>query len=147
MDQIHNPTMHQPHIPQCTGPVSHNAPFCDRNVHIFVKTGVYLSNALWDLWDWFIGMAKDEILVQLILSYDIAPYIMLKSRRKKDDFRTTLYSDLPHLPTLMPLFCTDIYGIYLLDWSLCDKWKTIYVRKSFLPDINRYKIWWYLYLI
>ena len=55
-------------IQQCTNPISHNASFCNRNVHIcahfcykmvhcgiFVKSIVgYLSKALWDLWDGFI---------------------------------------------------------------------------------------------
>ena len=46
-----------PQIPQCTSPISHIAPFCNRNVHISVaKLYIvrYLSNALWDLWDWSI---------------------------------------------------------------------------------------------
>ena len=41
-------------IPQCTSPILHNAPFCNRNVHISVTKWCivgYLSNALWDLWD------------------------------------------------------------------------------------------------
>ena len=45
IDQIHNHTMHQAHIPQCTSPISHNAPFCNRNVcpHLLQ------SGALWDI--------------------------------------------------------------------------------------------------
>ena len=56
INQIYNHTMHQSNAPHCTSPVSHNAPFCYRNVHIcahfFTKRCVveYLSNALWDLW-------------------------------------------------------------------------------------------------
>ena len=44
--------------PQCTSLISHNAPFCNRNMHISVAKWCavgYLSNALWaDLWDWSI---------------------------------------------------------------------------------------------
>ena len=47
-------------IPQCTSPISHNAPFYNRNVHIcahfcykIIHSG--LSDALWDLWDWSIA--------------------------------------------------------------------------------------------
>ena len=39
-------------MPQCTNPISHNAPFCNRNVHISVTKWYivqYLSNTLWDL--------------------------------------------------------------------------------------------------
>ena len=43
-----NPTMHQSHIPQCASPISHNAPFCNRNVHIYVTK--------WCIsWDWSIA--------------------------------------------------------------------------------------------
>ena len=49
-------------IPQCTGPTSINAPFCDRNVCTFLITKCcivgYLSNALWDLWDESIGSSS-----------------------------------------------------------------------------------------
>ena len=52
-------------IAQCTNPISHNAPFCNRNVHIcahfyykMMHCGIfvwcimgYLSDASWDLWD------------------------------------------------------------------------------------------------
>ena len=41
-------------IPQCTRSISHNAPFCNRNVHISVTRWCsvgYSSNALWDSWD------------------------------------------------------------------------------------------------
>ena len=41
IDQIYNQTMHQFHIPQCTSPISHNVPFCNRNVlkcaHFYYK--------------------------------------------------------------------------------------------------------------
>ena len=35
-DLIHNPTMHQTHTPQCTRPPSHNVPFCNRYVHMYI---------------------------------------------------------------------------------------------------------------
>ena len=40
-------------IPQCTGPISHNAPFCYKNVHVYTTGCIagHLSGALWDLWD------------------------------------------------------------------------------------------------
>ena len=48
-------------IPQWTSPISYNALFRNRNLHIYVHISVtewwivgYLSNALWDLWDGFI---------------------------------------------------------------------------------------------
>ena len=34
-------------IPQCTSPISHNAPFCNRNVH--VCTFLLQNDALWDI--------------------------------------------------------------------------------------------------
>ena len=40
-------------IPQCTSPISHSAPICNRNVHISVTKWCivgYLAIALWDLW-------------------------------------------------------------------------------------------------
>ena len=44
--------------PQCTSLIFHNAPYCNRNMHISVAKWCvvgYLSNALWaDLWDWSI---------------------------------------------------------------------------------------------
>ena len=48
-------------IPWCTSLVSHNAPFCNRNVHLSVTKWCiigYLSSALWDLWDGSIGWQK-----------------------------------------------------------------------------------------
>ena len=46
------------HIPQWTSPISQDAPFCNKNVHVcayscykILHCGIYLSNALWDLWD------------------------------------------------------------------------------------------------
>ena len=54
-------------IPQCTSPISHNAPLC--NIYTCVHISVikwcivgYLSDALWDLWGGFIGQSP---LVQL----------------------------------------------------------------------------------
>ena len=41
-------------IAPCTSPISHNAPFCNRNVHISVTKWCIvgsLADALWDLWD------------------------------------------------------------------------------------------------
>ena len=44
-----------PQIPQCTSPISHNAPFCNRNVHMrahFCNKMMHawdICNALWDL--------------------------------------------------------------------------------------------------
>ena len=41
-------------ILQCICPISHNAPFCNRNVHTSVTKWCivgYFCNALWDLWD------------------------------------------------------------------------------------------------
>ena len=41
-------------IPQCISPISHNAPFCNRNVHISVTKWCivgYLFHTLWDLRD------------------------------------------------------------------------------------------------
>ena len=35
--------------PQCIGPISHNAPFCNRNVLQMVHCGVF--DALWVVWD------------------------------------------------------------------------------------------------
>ena len=32
--QFANPTKHRSHIPQCTSPLSHNAQFCNNNVHM-----------------------------------------------------------------------------------------------------------------
>ena len=49
-------------IPQCIGAVSHNAPFCNRNVHISVTKWCivgYLFDALWDLWDGSIRLPCD----------------------------------------------------------------------------------------
>ena len=48
-DQIDNPTMHQYHTPQCTCPISHDAPFYNRNVHMFVHLSKK-NNALWDIY-------------------------------------------------------------------------------------------------
>ena len=45
-------------IPQCVSPISHNAPVCNRNVHIPVTkwcTVGYFYNALWDMWVGSIG--------------------------------------------------------------------------------------------
>ena len=41
-------------IPQCTSPVSHNVPFCNRNVHVHISVTKwcivgYVSNALWEM--------------------------------------------------------------------------------------------------
>ena len=50
--------MHQSHIPQYINPISHNTPFCNRNVHISVTKWCIvgcLSDALWDLLDGSIG--------------------------------------------------------------------------------------------
>ena len=41
-------------IPQCTIPLSHNAPLCNRNGHISVTKWCivgYFSDVLWELWD------------------------------------------------------------------------------------------------
>ena len=43
-----------PQIPQCTCPISHNAPFCKRNVHISLTKCCIVghwSDTLWDLCD------------------------------------------------------------------------------------------------
>ena len=56
------PTMHQSHIPQCTSPISHNVPFCNRNVHMcahfcykMVHCGIFVwcivGFARWDYWN------------------------------------------------------------------------------------------------
>ena len=43
-------------IPQCTSPISHNAPFCNRNISATKWCIVgYLADALWDLWGGPIG--------------------------------------------------------------------------------------------
>ena len=46
------------HIPLCTSPISNNAPFCNRNVHIsgtkWCIVG-YLLDVLWDLWNGSLG--------------------------------------------------------------------------------------------
>ena len=42
-------------ITWCASPISHNAPFCNRNVHISVTKWCivgYWTGTLWDLWDW-----------------------------------------------------------------------------------------------
>ena len=36
-------------IPQCTSPISHNAPLCSRNVHTYVCTFLLQNGALWDI--------------------------------------------------------------------------------------------------
>ena len=46
--------MHQSHIPQYNSSMSHNAPFCNRNVH--VCTFLLQNEALWDLWDYSIAL-------------------------------------------------------------------------------------------
>ena len=41
-------------IPQCPGPISHNALFCKKKMHIAVAIWCivgYLSDALWQMWD------------------------------------------------------------------------------------------------
>ena len=58
-------------IPQCTSPISHNAPFCNRNVHMcahfcykMMHYGImgYLSNALWDLRDGSIHFSNNPLV-------------------------------------------------------------------------------------
>ena len=43
-------------IPQCTSPISHNAPFCNRNVH--VCTFLFQNGALWDNWLMHCGICE-----------------------------------------------------------------------------------------
>ena len=59
-------------IPQCTSPLSHNASFCNKNVHMcahfcykMVHCG-YSSNAFWDVWECFV--------ICIILSWLIVLY-------------------------------------------------------------------------
>ena len=55
-------------IPQCTSPISHNAPFCNRNVHISITRWCNMhfsvakrcivgngTGALWDFWGYYIS--------------------------------------------------------------------------------------------
>ena len=65
-------------IPQCTSLISHNAPFCNRNMHMSAhfcyKRGTvgYLSNALWDLWDGSIQLltGRKECITTLLREID-----------------------------------------------------------------------------
>ena len=74
--QIHlsNPTMRQSNISQqCIRQISHNAPFCNRNVHMCAHfcykwcIAGYLSNALWDLWD---GVSMGVMTSQIMCNSD-----------------------------------------------------------------------------
>ena len=59
---IHNRPISQ--IPECICAISHNATFCNRNVHISVTKWCimgYLCDALWDLWDGSIGPITSNV--------------------------------------------------------------------------------------
>ena len=54
-------------ISQCTGPISHNVPFCNRNVH--VCTFLLQNSALWDICQmhcgiYEIGLISNELILQ-----------------------------------------------------------------------------------
>ena len=56
-------------IPQCTCPISHNAPFCNRNAHTKWRIVRYGASALWDFWDGWYGWRYG------LLSYILAIHI------------------------------------------------------------------------
>ena len=63
---------HVAQIPQCTSFVSHNAPFCNRNVHISVTKWCivgYLSTALWDLWDMGLFLQTGFNILYILCSF------------------------------------------------------------------------------
>ena len=93
------------HIPQCTSPISHNAPFCNRNPHIganfcynVVHCGIF-SDALWDLWDgsiaWCESMrvclkAYSLLFNNSCLHYPVTALLVLcKSRHKHTSISVT----------------------------------------------------------
>ena len=60
-------------IPQCIRPISHNASFCNRNVHMyahFCYKMMYcvIFDALWDLWDGSIGTPWSPTLIYSFVS-------------------------------------------------------------------------------
>ena len=50
-------------IPQCTSPMSHNAPFCNRNVH--VCTFLLQNGALWDIYLMHCGICETGLLADI----------------------------------------------------------------------------------
>ena len=69
-------------------PISHNAPFCNRNVHVCAHfcykwcIAGYLFNALWDLWDVSVrangrNLTKHVTLVAITGTTELVPYYLL----------------------------------------------------------------------
>ena len=57
---VANPGSPVTQISWCTSPIFHNAPFCDRNVHISVTNG-----ALWDICPMRCGICEKGLLWSL----------------------------------------------------------------------------------
>ena len=67
LSTILTPILNRPisQIQQCVSPISHNEPFCNRNVHLSVTKWCivgYMSDAFWDLWD---GSGYRNIVVKV----------------------------------------------------------------------------------
>ena len=106
-------------IPQCASPISHNAPFCCKNVHMcahfyYVHISVtkwcivrYPSYTLWDLWDgsiateckepgsFWISMCTYSKLVSAFLWWDEHAFMMTSSNRNIFQSTGSLCGEIP----------------------------------------------------
>ena len=116
-------------ILQCIRQISHNAPFCNRNVHVHISVTKfcivgYGTDALWDLWD-------GSIQVTNIVCWLVFP-------------NTFLHVYYLYVNTFLQIYCHDIrvdwYDVSVRYWRGVGFLKIAHVIYIWLQNSSSYKV-------